>query len=178
MSLIKIRSIFIIGPIGAGKSTIGKGLANALKLDFYDSDAIIQKRAGADLTWIFDIEGEDGLRAREEKIIDEITQKSNIVLSTGADAVMSGAIRNILSARGLVLYLKVSPSQQLERTKMNSNRPLLHTNNIEERLEELRATREPLYEELAEVSFDADKGSIKSVINNIVNYLYHQDQSL
>ena len=89
MSIVKVRNIFLIGPMGAGKSTSGRTLAKELKLDFYDSDEVIEQRAGANIAWIFDIEGEEGFRLREQKVIDELSQKTNIVLATGGGAVMT-----------------------------------------------------------------------------------------
>ena len=127
MSIVKVHNIFLIGPMGAGKSTIGRTLAKELKLEFYDSDEVIEERTGANISWIFDVEGAEGFRRREQKVIDELTQKNNIVLATGG---------------------------------------------LEGRLEMLRDEREPFYEELADVSFETDKLTVKAVANNIVKYIY------
>lgn len=172
MSMMKVRNIFLVGPMGAGKSTIGRALAKELKLDFFDSDEVIEQRAGADISWIFDIEGEEGFRQREIKIIDELTQKQNIVLATGGGVIISPENRSVLAARGTVIYLKTSLEQQYERTKRDTRRPLLQTDNLTERLEELRDARQPYYEELSDVSFETDKLTVKAVANNIVKYLY------
>lgn len=172
MNIVKVRNIFLIGPMGAGKSTIGRTLAKELKLQFYDSDEVIQERAGADLSWIFDIEGEAGFRRREQKVIDELTQKNNIVLATGGGVILTPENRNALAARGTVIYLKTSLQQQYERTKRDTKRPLLRTDNLERQLGLLQDERGPLYSELADVSFDTDKLSVKAVANNIIKYLY------
>ncbi len=172
MSIMKVRNIFLIGPMGAGKSTIGRALAKELKLDFFDSDEVIEQRAGADISWIFDIEGEEGFRKREIKVIDELTQKNNIVLATGGGVIMSSENRAVLAARGTVIYLKTSLEQQYERTKRDTKRPLLQTEDLESRLVELRDERQPHYEDLADVSFETDKLTVKSVSNNIIKYLY------
>ncbi len=172
MSIVKVRNIFLIGPMGAGKSTIGRTLARELKLDFYDSDEVIEERAGADLSWIFDVEGDEGFRKREQKVIDELTQKTNIVLATGGGVIITPENRNALAARGTVIYLKTSLQQQFERTKRDTKRPLLQTDDLEGRLESLRDEREPFYEELADVSFETDKLTVKAVTNNIVKHIY------
>lgn len=172
MSIVKVRNIFLIGPMGAGKSTIGRTLAKELKLEFYDSDEVIEQRTGADISWIFDVEGEEGFRKREQKIIEELTQKSNIVLATGGGVVTSPENRNALAARGTVIYLKTSLQQQYERTKRDTKRPLLQTDDLESRLEALREEREPYYEELADISFETDKLTVKAVANNIIKYIY------
>lgn len=173
MSIVKVRNIFLIGPMGAGKSTIGRTLAKELKLDFYDSDEVIEERAGADLSWIFDLEGEEGFRKREQKIIDELTQKSNIVLATGGGVVITAENRNALAARGTVIYLKASLQQQYERTKRDTTRrPALKSKNLEDRLETLQQERERFYEELADMSFETDKLTVKAVTMNIIKYLY------
>lgn len=169
---MKVRNIFLIGPMGAGKSTIGRTLAKELKLDFYDSDEVIEQRAGADVAWIFDIEGEEGFRKREQKVIEELTQLNNIVLATGGGVIMTSENRNALAARGTVIYLKTSLQQQYERTKRDTKRPLLRTSDLETRLEDLRIEREPFYEELADISFETDKLTVKAVANNIIKYLY------
>lgn len=175
MSMVKVRNIFLVGPMGAGKSTIGRALAKELKLAFYDSDEVIEERSGADISWIFDIEGEEGFRKREQKVIDELTQKSNIVLATGGGVVMTPENRVALAARGTVIYLKTSLEQQYERTKRDTKRPLLQTDNLEERLVSLREQREPLYEELADISFETDKLTVKAVANNIIKYIYGEE---
>jgi shikimate kinase len=172
MSILKVRNIFLVGPMGAGKSTIGRALAKELKLDFFDSDEVIEQRAGADISWIFDIEGEEGFRQREIKVIDELTQKNNIVLATGGGVIISPENRSVLAARGTVIYLKTSLEQQYERTKRDTRRPLLQTDNLTLRLEELRDERQPYYEDLSDVSFETDKLTVKAVANNIIKYLY------
>lgn len=158
--------------MGAGKSTIGRALARELKLEFFDSDEVIEQRSGADIAWIFDIEGEEGFRQREIKVIDELTQKNNIVLATGGGVIISPENRTVLAARGTVIYLKTSLEQQYERTKRDTKRPLLQTDNLTEKLEELRDERQPYYEELADISFETDKLTVKAVANNIIKYLY------
>nr|WP_188668255.1 shikimate kinase AroK [Legionella impletisoli] len=170
--MVKVRNIFLIGPMGAGKSTIGRTLAKELKLEFYDTDEVIEERSGADISWIFDVEGEEGFRKREQKVIEELTQKNNIVLATGGGVVMSPENRNALAARGTVIYLKASLQQQFERTKRDTKRPLLQTDDLEQRLETLKEEREPFYEELADVSFETDKLTVKAVANNIIKYIY------
>lgn len=172
MSIVKVHNIFLIGPMGAGKSTIGRTLAKDLKLEFYDSDEVIEERCGADISWIFDVEGEDGFRKREQKVIDELTQKNNIVLATGGGVIMTPENRNALAGRGTVIYLKTSLQQQYERTKRDTKRPLLQTDDLETRLEDLRKEREPFYEELADISFETDKLTVKAVANNIIKYIY------
>ncbi len=175
MSIVKVYNIFLIGPMGAGKSTIGRTLARELQLLFYDSDEVVEQRAGADLAWIFDIEGEDGFRKREQKVIEELTQKNNIVLATGGGVVMTAENRNLLAARGTVIYLKTSLQQQHERTKRDTRRPLLQTNDLPERLKMLCDERAPYYDELADISFDTDKLTVKLVTKNIIKYLYGED---
>lgn len=173
MSIVKVRNIFLIGPMGAGKSTIGRTLAKELKLEFYDSDEVIEERSGADIAWIYDVEGEEGYRRREQKVIEELTQKTNIVLATGGGVIMTPENRNALAGRGTVIYLKTSLQQQFERTKRDSTkRPMLQTKDLEQRLESLRKECEPLYEELSDMSFDTDKLTVKAVANNIIKYIY------
>lgn len=172
MSIVKVRNIFLIGPMGAGKSTIGRALAKELKLEFYDTDEVIEERTGASVSWIFDVEGEEGFRRREQKVIEELTQKNNIVLATGGGVVMTPENRNALAGRGTVIYLRTSLAQQFERTKRDTKRPLLQTPNLEDRLEVLRDEREPFYEELADVHFETDKLTVKAVATKIIKYLY------
>lgn len=115
------RNIFLVGPMGAGKSTIGRQLAQQLNMEFYDSDQEIEKRTGADVGWVFDLEGEEGFRDREEKVINELTEKQGIVLATGGGSVKSRETRNRLSARGVVVYLETTIEKQLARTQRDKN---------------------------------------------------------
>lgn len=136
--MVKFHNIFLIGPMGAGKSTIGRTVAKELKLDFFDSDLEIEERTGADLSWIYDLEGEDGFRKREIDVIDELTHKSNIVLATGGGVVDSKENRIALAGRGTVIYLCTSLEQQYERTKRDTKRPQLQkTDDLKKRLVEL-----------------------------------------
>ena len=172
MSIVKVRNLFLIGPMGAGKSTIGRTLARELKLQFYDTDEVIEERCGAEIAWIFDVEGEEGFRRREMKVVDELTKINNIVLATGGGVITSQENRNALAARGRVIYLKTSLKQQYERTKRDTRRPLLQTDKLEEKLASLGEEREHLYEQLADASFETDKLTVKAVANMIIKYLY------
>ncbi|MGL4455841.1 MAG: shikimate kinase AroK, partial [Plesiomonas sp.] len=111
------RNIFLIGPMGAGKSTIGRYLAQMLNMEFFDSDQEIERRTGADISWVFDVEGEEGFRVREEKVINDLTEKQGIVLATGGGSIQSRETRNRLSARGVVVYLETTIEKQLARTQ-------------------------------------------------------------
>ena len=166
------RNIFLVGPMGAGKSTIGRQLAQQLNMDFVDSDAVIEERAGADISWIFDLEGEEGFRKREERIINELTQLQGVVLSTGGGAVMSKENRNYLSARGIVIYLETSVDKQHQRTQRDKKRPLLQgTDNPRQVLEDLAKVRNPLYEEIADITLPTDEQNAKVMVNQIVDLI-------
>lgn len=165
------RNIFLIGPMGAGKSTIGRQLAQMLNMDFLDSDAVIEERAGADIEWIFDIEGEAGFRKREEKILNELTQAQGLVLSTGGGSVVSKDNRNVLSARGIVVYLETSVDKQFERTQRDKKRPLLQTEDPYKVLQELAKIRNPLYEEIADITLQTDEQSAKTVATQIIEMM-------
>ena len=129
--------IILVGPMGAGKSTIGRQLSNALKKDFKDSDHEIVARTGASIPLIFEIEGEEGFRKREAAMIDELTQLDGIVLATGGGAVLRGENRRALKERGVVIYLYASIDQLFERTSRDRNRPLLQTENPRQKLKDL-----------------------------------------
>ena len=165
------RNIFLIGPMGAGKSTIGRQLAQMLGMDFIDSDAVIEERDGADIDWIFDVEGEEGFRKREARIINELTQGQGIVLSTGGGSILSKENRNVLSARGIVIYLETTVDKQFERTQRDKKRPLLQTENPRQTLEELAKIRNPLYEEIADIVLQTDEQSAKVVASNIIDLI-------
>lgn len=158
--------------MGAGKSTIGRQLAQILGMEFIDTDAEIEQRAGADISWIFDVEGEEGFRKREERIINELTQKQGIVLSTGGGAIVSKDNRNYLSARGTVIYLETTVEKQFQRTQRDKKRPLLQ--NVEDPrqvLEDLAKVRNPLYEEVADIILPTDEQSAKLMANQIIDLI-------
>ncbi len=167
----RTRNIFLVGLPGAGKSTVGRQLARTLKMDFYDTDDEIEKRCGADIAWIFDIEGEEGFYEREEALIQELTESQGIILATGGGTVLSEKNRARLSARGSVVYLKTSIDQQLERTLYDKKRPMLQTGNKRETLEGIKKEREELYESVADVMVDTVDRGIRSVINDIMKQL-------
>ncbi len=166
------RNIFLVGPMGAGKSTIGRELADKLHLEFFDSDQEIERRTGADIAWVFDLEGEEGFRKREEAVINDLSEKQGIVLATGGGSVISSQIRNRLSARGIVVYLETTIDKQVARTQRDRRRPLLQTSEDPRTvLENLAVERNPLYEEVADVIVQTDDQSAKVVANKIVDSL-------
>lgn len=164
-------NIFLIGPMGAGKSTIGKRLAQMLKADFIDSDREIENHTGADIPLIFELEGEAGFRQRESHILNELTQRSNIVLATGGGSVLLPVNQQILKERGSVVYLHTTVQQQLQRTRRDQNRPLLQTADPEKKLRELFETRDPIYRQLATITINTDGRSIHSVSQEIIKKL-------
>jgi len=164
-------NLFLIGPMGAGKSTVGKQLAATLKLEFMDSDAEIQRRTGVDIPTIFEYEGEEGFRQREQVVIDELTQRDHQVLATGGGAVTRPDNRRNLAARGFVIYLYCSVDQQFERTARDRTRPLLDTEDPRARLEELMEARDPLYRETADLVVSTERRSAAAVAKEIVEAL-------
>lgn len=163
------RNIFLVGPMGAGKSTIGRQLARQLHLDFFDSDQEIERRTGADIAWVFELEGEEGFRMREEKVIEELTENTGIVLATGGGSIMSKESRNRLSARGVVVYLQTTIEKQLDRTQRDKRRPLIaNADDPRAVLEQLAEIRNPLYEEIADIIIRTDDQSTKVVIDQII----------
>ena len=165
------RNIFLVGPMGAGKSTIGRHLAQQLHMEFLDSDTVIEERTGADIGWVFDVEGEDGFRVREEGVINDLTQQQGIVLATGGGSIMSKESRNRLSARGVVVYLETTIEKQLARTQRDKKRPLLQTDKPREVLESLAKERNALYEEISDYVVQTDDQSAKIVANQIIQML-------
>ncbi|WP_048308036.1 shikimate kinase AroK [Halomonas sp. PR-M31] len=161
-------NLFLIGPMGAGKSTIGRLLAAELQRDFVDSDHEIQARCGADIPWIFDVEGEAGFRLRERLIIDELSQRDDIVLATGGGVVMHEDNRQVLRERGTVIYLYATVEQQLRRTAKDRNRPLLRSDDPEAVLRGLFETRDPLYRATADLLVRTDRRGTRSVVNDIL----------
>ncbi|ABO22085.1 MULTISPECIES: shikimate kinase AroK [Shewanella] len=165
------RNIFLVGPMGAGKSTIGRHLAQMLHLEFHDSDQEIENRTGADIAWVFDVEGEEGFRRRETQVVADLTEKQGIVLATGGGSIQSKDIRNNLSARGIVVYLETTIDKQVARTQRDKRRPLLQVEDPREVLEKLAEIRNPLYEEIADVIVKTDEQSAKVVANQIIDQL-------
>ena len=162
-------NIFLIGPMGTGKSTVGKKLAKKSSQQFYDCDHEIENRTGASINLIFEIEGEDGFRKREKHLLDELTSMSNIVLATGGGAVLDKENRTRLSARGFVVYLKSDINQLLTRTSRDSKRPLLQNTEPEIVIRELLELRGPLYEEVADIVIDTAELSINDIIAQIMS---------
>jgi len=161
--------LFLVGLMGAGKTTIGRQLAKSQKLTFIDSDHEIESRTGANIPWIFDIEGEKGFRKRERNVIDELTQRQGIVLATGGGAVLDKRNRAHLSDRGVVIYLHTSIEQLLKRTAKDRNRPLLQTEDPRARLEALLAERDPLYREIADLIVETDNRNIQTTVRAILS---------
>lgn len=149
--LEQLPSVFIVGPMGAGKTTIGRLLAKQLGREFVDSDWYVESQTGADIAWIFAKEGEAGFRARETRAIDELTGQSQIVLATGGGAVMSADNRAFLQQRGIVIYLNAPVEVQLIRTSKDKSRPLLQQANPRKILQELYKKRDPLYRQVAHI---------------------------
>ena len=165
----KNKNIFLIGPMGAGKTTIGRQLARELKMAFYDSDREIEAHTGVNIPLIFELEGEEGFRKREQAAIDELTQKQNIVLATGGGAVLRKQNRRHLSERGTAIYLYSDLDSLLERTRKDRNRPLLHGDESPEVvLRKLMDERDPLYRETADHIIDTGGSSIRGVIKAII----------
>lgn len=150
----KAQSIFLVGPMGVGKTTVGRQLAEMLGYEFYDSDREIEAKTGATISWIFDVEGEAGFRKREESMIDELTRLPSIVLATGGGAVIQEMNRQHLKTRGIVVYLKADVDELVKRTEHDKSRPLLQTEDPRKKLQELATQREPWYLEVADLVFD------------------------
>lgn len=163
------KNVFLIGPMGAGKSAVGRQLARALHLTFMDSDDEIEARTGVDIPFIFEKEGEDGFRSREVRIIDDLSNMDGVVLATGGGAILDDENRSRLGARGFVVYLKTGVDQQLSRTRRGRERPLLDSgDDRRETLEALMGVREPLYYEIADLTVDTDGRKVNAVANEIV----------
>lgn len=160
-------NIILIGPMGSGKSAVGKQLAKELHLGFLDSDAEIEKRTGVDVSYIFEKEGEAGFRAREREIIAELTARDAAVLATGGGAVIDTENRARLAESGTVIYLRATVAQQLERTRKTRHRPLLLNRDAETVLTELMNVRAPLYEEIADLVVDTGGRRVSAVVGEI-----------
>ena len=157
------NNIFLIGPMGSGKTSVAKRLSAILIKQFFDRDLEISNTTGVDISYIFDIDGEVGFRKREETILKECVLKNNIVLSTGGGIVLSGNNRLLLKTHGVVIYLETSVDAQESRTSLTNNRPLLKNTEHKKTLQELMLTRGPLYEEIADITINTDNKSPEEV---------------
>ena len=164
-------NIFIVGPMGSGKSTVGKIISDELFLNFFDTDDEIESRTGASIDWIFDLEGEEGFRKRESSILEEMVKQNSIVLSTGGGIILSDSNREMLSSRGTVFYLSTPISVQIERTSKDKDRPLLKNGNPEEILTRLQNKRKDLYESVSDHVIETENKSSQEVASEIINFV-------
>lgn len=163
------RNIFLVGPLAAGKSTIGRLISEELNMDFYDTDKVIEQELGVDINWIFDLEGEEKFREREANVIKKMVERQGIVLATGGGAVVHPESRKLLGARGFVIYLKTSIDQQLERTRYCRKRPQIRGEDKRPVLNQMAENHGPYYEEIADYAFSiVSDGSVRSAVDQIM----------
>ena len=165
--MLSKRNVFLIGPMGSGKTAVGRHLARLLHYTFHDSDADIEAKTGVDIPFIFEKEGEAGFRIRERESIGRLTRLEMIVLATGGGAVIDPANRAVLAERGVVVYLATSVNQQIERTRHARHRPLLHDTDPQQRLKELMDRRAELYVEIADLTIVTDGRRVQLVAEEI-----------
>jgi shikimate kinase len=170
----KLDNIFLVGLMGAGKTTIGKNLAKQFDKTFYDADHALEERTGVRIPVIFEIEGEAGFRKREEETLDGLTRQQNIILATGGGAVLAASNRERLKSRGTVIYLHGRPEDLYQRTRHDKSRPLLQTGDRLQRLEELYLVRDPLYREVADIVVDTGRQSVHSLTEKLKRRLLEQ----
>jgi shikimate kinase len=170
--MLSKRNIFLIGPMGSGKSAVGRHLARLFKLSFHDSDADIEAKTGVDIAFIFEKEGEAGFRLRERESIDRLTQLEGVVIATGGGAVIHSENRRALAERGVVVYLETSVDQQLERTRHGKHRPLLNDTDPKIKLGELMRERALLYREIADLTVSTDGRRVQLVAEEIYRELH------
>ena len=173
-----LPNIYLVGPMGAGKTTVGRYLAELLGRDFLDSDHEIERKTGATIPWIFEKEGELGFRSRETMAIDELTQRQSLVLATGGGAVTQAPNRQFLKQRGIVVYLYTPVEIQLQRTYRDKNRPLLQVENPEQKLRDLLKARDPLYREVAHHIIETNQGAARDLAQKILNLIVSEEQHL
>lgn len=164
-------SIFLIGPMGSGKTAVGRRLAKDLGCAFFDSDAEIESRTGVDIAYIFEKEGEAGFRRREAEVISELTEHADTVLATGGGAILASENREALESRGTVVYLHATVAEQLKRTRRVKNRPLLEGGDRSQILENLMAIRDPLYRSIADLIVETDGRAVAAVAGEIRQWL-------
>jgi len=160
-------NLVLVGPMGAGKSSLGRRVAEALKLEFVDADRRLEQQAGASIATIFEHEGEAGFRAREERLLDELLQGQGLALATGGGAVLSAATRERLRRRAFVVHVQVGIEQQLARLERDTVRPLLAQGDRRETLARLSAVRDPLYAEVADMVFASDGLALDDAVRRL-----------
>ena len=165
------QHVILIGPMGAGKSTIGRILSETLSVTFTDIDKVIQDKAGASIPWIFDIEGEGGFREREKQALEQIVLEEPQIIATGGGCVLSQSNCDVMRNAGDVFYLVASIDQQIERTSRDKNRPLLQTANPRKTLSDMAIVRNPIYDSLANINIDTNSKIPKLVAQDIIQYL-------
>lgn len=170
-----LPNIYLVGPMGAGKTTVGRYLAELLGREFLDSDHEIERRTGASIPWIFEKEGEPGFRSRETMVINQLTLQQNLVLATGGGAVTQAPNREYLNKRGIVIYLFTPVEIQLQRTYRDKNRPLLQVENPEKKLRDLLAIRDPLYREVAHYIIETNQGAARDLAQKILNLIISEE---
>jgi shikimate kinase len=169
--MLSKHNIFLIGPMGSGKSAVGRHLSRLLRFTFHDSDADIEAKTGVDIAFIFEKEGEAGFRLRERESIERLTRLDGVVLATGGGAVIEADNRRVLAERGAVVYLETSIDQQLERTRHGRHRPLLNDTDPEEKLKELMLRRAALYSEIADLTVSTNGRRVQLVAEEIYQAL-------
>lgn len=162
------RNVFLVGMMAAGKTTVGRHLAASLGCEFVDSDWEIERRSGANISWVFDVEGEDGFRDREQKVLEELTARSGVVLATGGGAVLRERNRANLRTRGTVVYIRASVKQIVERTRRDRARPLLQGGDLRCRVAALAREREHLYRATAHIVCHAKERQSKTLAKEIL----------
>ena len=168
------QNIFLIGPMGSGKTSIGKHLAKILELDFYDCDHELERMTGASVNLIFDLEGEAGFRIRETNLLQQLTEKNNVLIATGGGTVCKTENRAMLRSRGFVVYLKTSVDNQLRRLSHDKSRPLLQAKDRAQRLLDLARVRNPLYEETADLVFKTRNSSVPATARALSRMILEQ----
>lgn len=169
-----IQNVFLIGPMGSGKTTIGKQLAKLLKLDFYDCDQELERQTGAAINLIFDVEGEAGFRIRESRLLEQLTARKGVLISTGGGVICTQENRSLLHTRGFVVYLKTSIEKQLKRLSQDKSRPLLQAEDRVQRLLDLARVRNPLYTTTADLVFSTRDQSVHSAAKELYSAIQLQ----
>lgn len=165
------RNVYLVGMMAVGKTTVGRHLASRLEYTFHDTDRVIEQRAGADISWIFELEGEERFRDREQQVVEEMTRLEGVVLATGGGAVLRERNRALLRERGIVVYLRSGVDLLLERARSDRRRPLLQVDNVRERIETLAAQRGPLYEAVSHLAVTVDRRPPKAIAGDIARIL-------